>query len=46
MLAPVLFHLMAQGNWPDTLGYNRGHSLDRFPKQSGRPDLINHRQIA
>lgn len=30
MLAPVLFRLTAQGNGPDTLGYNRGHSLDRF----------------
>ena len=35
MLATVLFHLRAQGNGPYTLGYNRGHSLDRFPLAIG-----------
>ena len=35
MLAPVLFRLTAQGNGPDTLGYNRAHSLDRFPQAIG-----------
>lgn len=30
MRAPVQFRLMAQGNRPNALGYNRGHSLDRF----------------
>ncbi len=35
MLATVLFHLREQGNYPNTLGYNRGHSLDRFPLAIG-----------
>ena len=35
MLAHALFHLMARGNGPDTLGYNRAPSLDRFPQAIG-----------